>query len=97
MDSFCSHFEKNSVQPFFRLHIFFAFSFFNFEKRRLRNVNMSVFNQLFPLAVKKRQKKGQDMRSVNVSIGNNNYFVIPEFSDIKPFAFRSAADSCSKR
>lgn len=66
-------------------------------QRRLRDINISPFDQFGHLAEKERQQKRADMRSVNVRIGHDNDFMIPAFVRVKIIAADSGAERRNHR
>jgi hypothetical protein len=55
----------------------------DFVKRRLRDVEMAVFDQLRHLAEEERQQKRPDMRAVHVGIGHDDDLVVAQFFDVE--------------
>ena len=55
----------------------------HFVERRLRDVEMTLFDQLGHLAVEERQEQGADMRTVDVCVRHDDDLVIAQLAQVK--------------
>ena len=52
-------------------------------ERRLRDVEVTTFDQLWHLTEEERQKQGPNVRPVDVRVGHNDDLVVAQFVDVK--------------
>ena len=65
----------------------------HFVERRLRDVEITPFNQLWHLAEKERQQQGTDVRTVDIRVGHDDDLVIAQLVDVELVT----ANTCAQR
>ena len=78
-------------------HINFASSLCDFIQRRLSDEEMTVLNNLWHLPVEKCQQQRADMRTIDVSVGHDDDFVVAQLLDIEVFATNARSHRLNER
>ena len=63
--------------------VLFLLTFFHFEERRLRDVNVTLLDQLWHLPEEEGEQQGADMRAVNIGVSHQNDPVIAQLAEVK--------------
>src|SRR5208337_3977472 len=85
-------FKKHFLEFRLVLDVFLGLPFLDPEKRWLRDIEVTLFDQVRHLPVKERKKKGPDVGAIDIGISHQHYLVITGFCGVE--FFRS--DACAQ-
>src|ERR1700733_13046388 len=89
--------EQQGVQLEVILDVVLLLALLHLVERRLRDVDVTAFDQNRHLPIEERQQQRAYVASIDVSVCHDDYAVIPQFVDVEIVAAYSAAERSDQR